>query len=125
MTYSDFREQAAGALNEMECIDYQLGSVRDDFDFGHLVMIRACDFLSVADEFKSLTSCEFASWYQMRLFLSLKALPFHINEFLYSFFPIAEELAVRLCQPTQPQCSGRIRASLHRLSPSSWRMDQP
>ena len=91
MTYSDFRELSADTLVEMECIDYQLGSVRDDFDFGHLVMIRACDFLSVADEFKSLTSCEFASWYQMRLLLSLKALPFHINEFLYSFIPTAEE----------------------------------
>ena len=88
MAYSDFREKDGdGSLNEMECIDYQQGSVRDDFDFGHLVIIKADDFLNAVAENKDALVYDFASWYQIRLLLSLKALPFHLNELLYTYTP--------------------------------------
>ena len=63
-------------------IDYQQGALRDDFDFGPLVLLRrktVCDF--VASRPEDLT---FAGFYQLRLFLSRKGCIVHIPEFLYA-----------------------------------------
>ena len=91
LVYSDFRELSDTTLSELECIDYQLGSVRDDFDFGHLVIMPSAAFLHAVAEAETAEPCEFASWYQLRLLLSLQALPCHINEYLYTFVPSAQE----------------------------------
>lgn len=91
LVYSDFRELSDATLSELECIDYQLGSVRDDFDFGHLVIMPSAAFLHAVAEAETAEPCEFASWYQLRLLLSLQALPCHINEYLYTFVPSAQE----------------------------------
>lgn len=86
LLYSDFRvKKSDGMISELECIDYQVGSVRDDFDFGHLVIIKSIDFLSSVSENISSIVYDFASWYQIRLLLSLKGLPYHLNEFLYTY----------------------------------------
>lgn len=91
IVYSDFREQKGGESAEMECIDYQVGSVRDDFDFGHLVMIKSADFVEAVAEGKTAEACEFAAWYQIRLHLSLKSLPYHLNEYLYTLVAETQE----------------------------------
>lgn len=86
LLYSDFRvKKSDSSIAELECIDYQVGSVRDDFDFGHLVIIKSIDFISSVSENISSFVYEFASWYQIRLLLSLKGLPYHLNEFLYTY----------------------------------------
>lgn len=72
-------------------IDYQFGSLRDDFDFGTAVLIRAealleadgfihGDWVDEEDAIAYRSDLQYAAWYQMRLILSLKALPFHLNE---------------------------------------------
>lgn len=72
-------------------IDYQFGSLRDDFDFGPAVLIRAealleadgfihGDWVDEEDAIAYRSDLQYAAWYQMRLILSLKALPFHLNE---------------------------------------------
>ena len=91
VVYSDFREQSGNSLTEMECIDYQIGSVRDDFDFGHLVAVPSDQFLQAVAEAESAEPCEFAAWYRLRLQLSLRALPYHISEHLYTFVPSEEQ----------------------------------
>ena len=88
MLYADFRLQLAdGSWVEQDCIDYQLGSVRDDFDFGHLVMVRSRDFLSCKTCGEVPESLSYTKWYEVRLMLSLIALPFHLNEYLYTYRP--------------------------------------
>lgn len=84
MVYADFRQEA----ELCETIDYQLGSVRDDFDFGALVMIRVSSLVSAFAEEKSW---QFGAWYALRLALSRQALPFHLNEFLYTYRPTVQE----------------------------------
>jgi Glycosyl transferase family 2 len=38
-TYADFREESDGSVTDHPLIDHQLGSIRDTFDFGPLVLI--------------------------------------------------------------------------------------
>lgn len=102
MVYADFRQEAVNSVrltvnNELcETIDYQVGSVRDDFDFGALVMIRVSAFISAFAEVDAATSAEekslqYGAWYALRLALSRQALPFHLNEFLYTYRPAVQE----------------------------------
>ncbi len=81
--YTDFREHTDNGMEVCECIDYQQGSVRDDFDFGPLVMIRK----DLLDEVEPLVNAElkYARWYDLRLRLSEHGLPFHLNEILYTY----------------------------------------
>lgn len=84
--YTDYRQQDAGGnVTEMPCIDYMLGSVRDDFDFGPLVVVSSSKLLSMPDIDAPLRH---AAWYLLRLYMSLQfGLPFHIQEMGYTFIP--------------------------------------
>ena len=84
MLYTDFRQ----ADQRCECIDYQEGSLRDDFDFGPLVLLRVDAF----DKVNSLAQYRFAAFYDLRLQScgSTPFLPFHLNEYLYTFYPETE-----------------------------------
>lgn len=96
LLYSDFRiKKSDGSIAELECIDYQVGSVRDDFDFGHLVIIKSIDFLTSVSENASSFVYDYASWYQIRLLLSLKGLPYHLNEFLYTYNELEENCSTQ------------------------------
>ena len=62
--------------------EYQEGSVRDDFDFGPLVLIRTQavkEFIATKPE-----AMQHAALYQLRLYISRKGSLVHINEYLYS-----------------------------------------
>lgn len=63
-------------------IDYQLGSVRDDFDFGSILLFRTDVLKKVISEMD--TEYNFAALYDLRLRLSREGLIFRIPEFLYS-----------------------------------------
>ncbi|MBQ0057405.1 MAG: glycosyltransferase family 2 protein [Bacteroidales bacterium] len=101
MVYADFRQEEQSAIVPHPCIDYQFGSLRDDFDFGPLVLLRAEDVIEADgyvngdwvdddDAIAYVSDLKFAAWYQLRLILSLRALPFHINELSYTFKPVAD-----------------------------------
>ena len=81
MLYADFRQ----TTERCECIDYQEGSLRDDFDFGPVVLLKT-DVFDCADD---STQYEFAAFYDLRLQSCGCApfLPFHLNEYLYTFYP--------------------------------------
>lgn len=57
--------------------DYQTGSVRDDFDFGPVVMIRTEALRRCAE---GLPEYRFAAWYALRLALSCQGAIVHIPE---------------------------------------------
>ena len=64
-------------------IDYQLGSIRDDFDFGSLLLIRTSLLKLWAQENADL-SYTYGGLYDLRLFLSRHGELLHLNETLYS-----------------------------------------
>ena len=64
-------------------IDYQLGSVRDDFDFGSLLLLRTSLLKQWAVE-RADTSYLYGGLYDLRLFLSRHGELLHLNEYLYT-----------------------------------------
>ena len=82
MVYSDYRTKGAdGVVRSHPVIDYQQGSVRDDFDFGPVIFLRSSD---ARDCLNVLPDYDYAAWYALRLALSRRGLPFRIPEALYT-----------------------------------------
>jgi len=73
----------SGERQRMPLIDYQLGSVRDDFSMGSVLLIRTSDLKEYIATMGT-HNYQFAALYDLRLFLSRKQLPVHINEYLYT-----------------------------------------
>ena len=63
-------------------IDYQFGSLRDDFDFGSVLFYKTSALKAAVKTMK--TNYKFAGLYDLRLKVSQKGALVHINEFLYS-----------------------------------------
>ena len=87
MVYSDYISKKTHdgkvVLEKHPTIDYFLGSIRDDFDFGSLWLFKTSllhTFAMQAGEH----DYQYAGLYALRLFLSRKGQLFHINEFLYT-----------------------------------------
>ena len=83
MVYSDYYSITNGIRTPHPVIDYQIGSLRDDFDFGCIMLIRT-DLLHLYATQNANTNYNFAGLYDMRLFLSRHGHITHINEFLYT-----------------------------------------
>ena len=86
MVYSDYLAVKEGETERHPVIDYQEGSLRDDFDFGQLVLIRTKWLKKWGEEVAADENrhYQFAAWYDFRLFLSRCGLLFHLNETLYT-----------------------------------------
>ena len=83
MVYADHYKMVEGKMEKHPVIDYQSGSLRDDFDFGSLWCIKAqalADYIAQLDR----EEYQFAALYDLRLYLSRVGEIFHLNEFLYS-----------------------------------------
>lgn len=83
MVYADHYKMVEGKMEKHPVIDYQSGSLRDDFDFGSLWCIKAqalADYIAQPDR----EEYQFAALYDLRLYLSRIGEIFHLNEFLYS-----------------------------------------
>ncbi len=83
MIYSDHYSVEDGVTVAHPVIDYQAGSLRDDFDFGSVIVIKAKTLKEYAAA-NAGKEYRFAGLYDLRLFLSRKGSIFHINEFLYT-----------------------------------------
>ncbi|MBQ2006556.1 MAG: glycosyltransferase family 2 protein [Bacteroidales bacterium] len=81
MVYSDRFCFLGGKLVEAPVIDYQQGSLRDDFDFGGVQLYRT-DALKEAVS-RMDADYQFAALYDLRLKVSQKGSLVHINEYLY------------------------------------------
>lgn len=82
LVYSDFYESSNGTLLPHQVIDYQEGSLRDDFDFGEMFFVRSDAFKDAAG--KMNTDYKFAGIYDLRLKISESYSLFHIPEYLYT-----------------------------------------
>ena len=83
MVYADHYKMVEDKMEKHPVIDYQSGSLRDDFDFGSLWCIKAqalAGYIAQPDR----EEYQFAALYDLRLYLSRVGEIFHLNEFLYS-----------------------------------------
>ena len=82
MVYADHYLQKAAGREVRPLIDYQEGSLRDDFDFGAMVLYNAEALKRAADEMRE--SYRFAGLYDLRLRVSRSMPLVRVNEYLYT-----------------------------------------
>jgi hypothetical protein len=82
LIYADYYEINENNSTGHSQIDYQLGSIRDDFDFGEVIVIRK----TALEEYLNLGGPDFiyAGLYNLRLFISRNYSVVRIPEFLYT-----------------------------------------
>ena len=83
MVYADHYSVENGKTVRHPVIDYQKGSIRDDFDFGSLLLIRA-DLIREYMGQERLRQYSYAGLYDLRLFISRHGSILHLNEYLYT-----------------------------------------
>ncbi len=81
MVYSDRFAMAGGELKNAPVIDCQPGALRDDFEFGGVLLYRTSAFKEAVA--RMVTDYHFAALYDLRLKVSQKGSLVHINEYLY------------------------------------------
>jgi hypothetical protein len=82
MIYSDYQTIKDGITIPAPVIEYQDGSLRDDFNFGSLLFFETASLLEAVSRMKE--NYLFAGLYDLRLKLSQKYLLTHIPEYLYT-----------------------------------------
>lgn len=83
MTYADHYQQVDDIQKSAPVIDYQPGSLRDDFDFGSVLLFKTDAFKHAVKAAKE-EDYQYAGLYDLRLKVSQKSELAHINEYLYT-----------------------------------------
>ncbi len=82
LVYSDYYQVVDGVRSNHPVIDYQEGSLRDDFNFGSVLFYNSKRLCKAVEKMND--DYKFAGLYDLRLKVSRKAELFHINEYLYA-----------------------------------------
>ena len=82
MVYSGYWENKEGKLTAHPVIDYQDGSLRDDFNFGSVMLYRSSAFKKACRIMNG--NFQFAGFYDLRLKVSQTHRLVHIPEMLYT-----------------------------------------
>jgi glycosyltransferase involved in cell wall biosynthesis len=83
--YSDFRGQSGAEITDHPLIDYQLGSIRDNFDFGSAILLsREGVVKALRDHGAVSPDIRWGGLYDLRLKLSIHSAIFRIPEPLYT-----------------------------------------
>ncbi len=82
LLYSDYYKTEQGQPVPHPTLDYQSGSLRDDFDFGPLILYRSSTFSGTVQQMEE--NYRYAALYDLRLRLSVSGNIIHLPEFLYS-----------------------------------------
>ena len=81
MVYADHFALTGGVMKQAPVIDCQFGALRDDFDFGGVLLYRTSALAEAVGRMD--VDYDFAGLYDLRLKVSQKGSLVHINEFLY------------------------------------------
>lgn len=81
MVYSDHFNKVGNVCTNAPVIDYQLGALRDDFDFGSVLFYRSSALKDAVSRMD--VDYQYAGLYDLRLKVSQKGALEHINEYLY------------------------------------------
>ncbi len=83
--YSDFREQNGDDVTDHPLIDYQLGAIRDNFDFGSVILLSREEVAKALRDHGGVSpDIRWGGLYDLRLKLSINSLIFRIPEPLYT-----------------------------------------
>lgn len=84
MVYADHYQETQNGRQPHPVADYQPGSVRDDFDFGSVLLFKTDCFRKALRRITLEPEYQFSALYALRLALSEHATLTHIHEFLYT-----------------------------------------
>jgi hypothetical protein len=90
LVYSDFYEESEDRKTFHPLIDYQLGSVRDDFDFGALTLFSVPIIRKALIKYGDIPQVKFAGLYDLRLKISINHPICHLKEPLFSVIKAKE-----------------------------------
>lgn len=83
LVFSDYYDMREGRRTPHPVIEYQEGSLRDDFNFGSVVLLERSALRKALTE-NRVRSFTFAGWYALRLGIARHARVARIGEYLYS-----------------------------------------
>ncbi|MEN6621840.1 MAG: glycosyltransferase family 2 protein [Smithella sp.] len=95
LVYSDYFLESNGAIKSYPLIDYQPGSVRDDFNFGDVFIFSTDAVKNAQKKYGTISNDPALALYDLRLKISLDYPIFHIPEFLYF---VADKAKVEGCK---------------------------
>ena len=84
IVYSDFILSTENSLIPRPLIDYQPGSIRDDFNFGYVLLFSRTAVNHAVSKYGTLPADAAAAIYDLRLKISLDHKVLHVPEFLYT-----------------------------------------
>ena len=83
--YSDFRQQSGAEAADHPLIDHQLGSIRDNFDFGSVVLLSREEVVKALRDHGGISpDVRWGGLYDLRLKLSINSRIFRVPEPLYT-----------------------------------------
>ncbi|MFZ1978524.1 MAG: glycosyltransferase family 2 protein [Bacteroidota bacterium] len=82
MVYADYAEMKNGNRIEHPVNDYQIGSLRDSFDFGPVLIFSTAAVKKSLKRYGEIRNSEWSGWYDLRLKLSIDQSLFHLPEVL-------------------------------------------
>lgn len=88
MVYSDYHALSSGVKKAIPLIDYQQGSLRDDFDFGPLVLYKTKSLRQAVGLMNN--DLKYSAFYSLRLSISEENEISRIPEFLYTSYNFDE-----------------------------------
>ena len=91
MVYSDYLEKRNGKLAEHPVNPYQTGSIRDEFDFGQMLLFSISAIHRALRKFGPIADVRYAGLYDLRLKVAIDNRFFHIREFLYTVIDLEIE----------------------------------
>jgi len=84
LIYSDFYDGSEHGRSLHPLNDYQPGSVRDDFDFGSMILFSVSAVRNALKKYGAIPKVKFAGLYDLRLKVSIDHPVYHLQEPLYS-----------------------------------------
>jgi hypothetical protein len=84
IVYSDYYGIKNGERYEHPVNDYQVGSIRDSFDFGPVMLFSVSAIRTALKKYDAMPKVDRAGLYDLRLKISLDRRIFHIREYLYA-----------------------------------------
>jgi GT2 family glycosyltransferase len=92
LVYTDFYDENEHWKTMHPLVDYQPGSVRDDFDFGSMMLFSVAAVRKALEKYGPFPHVKFASLYDLRLKVSIDHSVCHLQEPLYCVLG-AEEIS--------------------------------
>ena len=80
MAYADYAEVTGERIQEHPLNDYQMGSLRDGFDFGPVILLSRAAARRAIRKFGEMPTYQWAGWYDLRLKISAEHDLFHLPE---------------------------------------------